>query len=127
MQRRHLIKALLAVATGSVCGILAPTLLAQRGRRTGHRSVAGSRRGGRRGGPSRSNRRRRRMRRRIALNMYMNSLPYGCGVTRIRGGVTYYYCGNIWYQPRYRGTTIVYVVIEIESGANTSVEFDEYY
>jgi len=59
--------------------------------------------------------------------MYMRSLPYGCNVTRVRGGVTYYYCGRIWYQPRYQGTTIVYIVTDIESGANTSVEFEEYY
>jgi len=123
MQRRQLIKALIAAATGSVCGALAPMLLAQRGRPAAHRSVAASHRGG----PSRSTRRRRRRRRRIARNMYLNSLPYGCNVTRIRGGVTYYYCGRIWYQPRYQGTTIVYVVTTIESGANTSVEFEEYY
>jgi len=59
--------------------------------------------------------------------MYLSTLPYGCGVTRIRGGVSYYYCGNIWYEPRYQGTTIVYVVIEIESGADTNVEFEEDY
>jgi hypothetical protein len=58
--------------------------------------------------------------------MRLTSLPYGCTVTRIRGGITYYYCGNIWYQPVYEGTTVVYIVDEIESGAETEVEFEEY-
>jgi hypothetical protein len=58
--------------------------------------------------------------------MTLTALPYGCSVTRVRGGVTYYYCGGIWYQPGYQGTTVVYVVTEIESGANTDVEFEEY-
>ncbi len=38
--------------------------------------------------------------------MRVNSLPYGCSVTRVRGGVTYYYCGNIWYEPVYQRTTV---------------------
>lgn len=58
--------------------------------------------------------------------MRLTSLPYGCTQTRVRQGVTYYYCGNIWYLPQYSGTTVVYVVYEIESGANTEVEFEEY-
>ena len=59
--------------------------------------------------------------------MRLASPPYGCSVTRIRGGVTYYHCGGIWYQPAYHGTTVVYVVMIIDSGANTDVEFEEYY
>ena len=51
--------------------------------------------------------------------MQLNSLPYGCNVTRVRGGVTYYYCGGIWYQPAYQGTTVVYIVNDIDAGANT--------
>jgi len=58
--------------------------------------------------------------------MRLTSLPYGCRTTRVRSGVTYYYCGNIWYEPVYQGTTVVYVVNEIEAGASTDVEFDEY-
>ena len=69
---------------------------------------------------------RRRRRRRVRRYMRLTSLPYGCSVTRIRGGVTYYYCGNIWYQPVYEGTTVVYIVDEIEPGAETDVEFEEY-
>jgi len=42
-------------------------------------------------------------------------------------GVTYYYCSGVWYQPAYQGTTVVYVVKIIDSGANTDVEFDAYY
>jgi len=44
---------------------------------------------------------------------------------RTRGGVSYYYCGGIWYQPTYQGSTVVYVVTDIESGANTNLEFYE--
>ena len=115
MKRRKFIKSLLT----SVVGITAPGLtasaFARRGRPASPTSVAGVGR-----------RHRRRRRRRVHRNMQLNSLPYGCNVTRVRGGVTYYYCGNIWYQPVYQGTTVVYVVDEIESGANTDVEFDEY-
>jgi hypothetical protein len=58
--------------------------------------------------------------------MRLTSLPYGCSVTRVRGGTTYYYCGHIWYRPVYQGTTVIYVVEDIESGANTDVEFEEF-
>jgi len=68
---------------------------------------------------------RRRTRRRVYRHMTLYSLPYGCATTRVRGGVSYYYCGGIWYQPTYQGTTVVYVVTDIESGANTNVEFYE--
>ena len=69
---------------------------------------------------------RRRTRRRVHRRMRLTSLPYGCNVTRLRAGVTYYYCGGIWYQPVYEGTTVIYIVDEIESGAETNVEFEEY-
>jgi len=39
--------------------------------------------------------------------------------------VTYYYCGRIWYRPVYQGTTVVYIVDEIESGADIDVIFLE--
>jgi len=58
--------------------------------------------------------------------MRLSSLPYGCSVRRSRGGVSYYYCGGIWYQPVYQGTTVVYVVNQIDSGADTNVEFEDY-
>ena len=115
MKRRQLVKTLITTALGLSTAGIATTVLARRGRPASPNSVAGVGR-----------RTRRRRRRRVHRNMRVTSLPYGCGVTRVRGGVTYYYCGNIWYQPVYQGTTVVYVVTEIEAGANTDVEFDEY-
>jgi hypothetical protein len=115
MQRRQLLKALLTLTTGTaICG-LSFTALAKPGRPASPTSVAGVRR-----------RRRRRQRRRVYRNQRLYALPYGCSVTRIRGGVTYYYCSGIWYQPTYQGTTVVYIVHDIDSGANTDVEFEEY-
>jgi hypothetical protein len=57
--------------------------------------------------------------------MRLTSLPYGCTETRIRDDVTYYYCDGIWYRPVYQGTTVIYIVEEIEPGADTEVEFEE--
>ena len=115
MKRRHFVKSLLTSTLGLSAAGLATTVLAKRGRPASPNSVAGVGR-----------RTRRRRRRRVHRNMRLTSLPYGCRTTRVRGGVTYYYCGNIWYEPVYQGTTIVYVVNEIEAGASTDVEFDEY-
>ena len=121
MKRRHFVKSLLTSTLGLSAVGLATTVLAKRG---------GSAKRGRPASPNSvagvGRRTRRRRRRRVHRNMRLNSLPYGCSVTRVRGGVTYYYCGNIWYEPVYQGTTIVYVVNEIEAGASTDVEFDEY-
>lgn len=111
MQRRNLIKALL---TGTVSLVLPGIALAKPGRPASPTSVAGVRR-----------RRRRRRRRRIYRGMRLSYLPVGCTVTRVRGGVTYYYCGSVWYRPVYSGTTVVYVVDEIEPGAETDLEFEE--
>jgi hypothetical protein len=114
MRRRQLIKALLATMVGAAgWSSLASAQRRGRGRSRSRSpasptSVAGHRR-----------RVRRRRRRRIHRYMRLTSLPYGCSVTRIRGGITYYYCGSIWYQPVYEGTTVVYIVDEIESGAET--------
>lgn len=115
MQRRRLVKSLVAITVGYAVGGLTTAALAKPGRPASPTSVAGVHR-----------RTRRRRRRRVYRNMRLTSLPYGCNVSRIRGGVTYYYCGGIWYQPAYQGTTVVYIVHEIESGANTDVEFEEY-
>ncbi len=115
MQRRQLLKALLTLATGSAIGGLSFSALTKPGRPASPTSVAGVRR-----------RHRRRRRRRIYRNMRLTSLPYGCSVTRVRRGTTYYYCSGIWYRPAYQGTTVVYIVEDIDSGANTEVEFDEY-
>jgi hypothetical protein len=115
MQRRQLVKALLALATGTAIAGLPVTVLAKPGRPASPNSVAGVHR-----------RHRRRRRRRIYRNMRLTSLPYGCSVTRLRGGVTYYHCRGIWYRPAYQGTTIIYIVEDIDSGASVDVEFDEY-
>ena len=118
MKRRQFVKSLLTSIAGlTAAGLTTSALAAKRGRPrpASPNSVAGVGR-----------RTRRRRRRRVHRNMRVNYLPYGCNVTRVRGGVTYYYCGSIWYQPVYQGTTVVYVVSDIEAGANTDVEFDEY-
>ena len=121
MKRRQLIKALLAAMVGTI-GLSSVVSAARRGRgRSRSRSpasptsVAGHRR-----------RVRRRRRRRVRRYMRLTSLPYGCNVTVLRDGVTFYYCGSIWYRPVYEGTTVVYIVEEIEDGAETDVEFEEY-
>lgn len=115
MQRRQICKLLLALATGGAIAGLSSAASAKPGRPASPTSVTGVRR-----------RRRRRHRRRVYRNMRLTSLPYGCSVTRVRGGVTYYYCTGIWYRPAYQGTTVIYIVEDIDSGANTDVEFVEY-
>ena len=121
MKRRDLFSSLLALIVAALCGGVPTAAWARRGgrggrgRRASPASVGGARR-----------RTRRRRRRRVSRNMRVSSLPYGCTVRRSRGGVSYYYCGGIWYQPAYQGTTVVYVVHEIEAGANTDVEFEEF-
>ncbi len=116
MKRRELMRSLASVAVGVVAIPLTKLAEARVGRPATPGSVAGVRR-----------RTRRRTRRRVYRSMTLYSLPYGCNTTRIRHGVNYYYCGGIWYQPTYQGTTVVYVVHEIESGADTNVEFEEDY
>jgi hypothetical protein len=115
MKRREFVRSIsllgTAVATTGFCTLA----LARRvGRPASPTSVAGVRR-----------RQRRRYRRRVHRNMTVYSLPYGCGVTRVRGRVTYYYCSGIWYRPAYQGTTVVYIVEDIDRGASTEVEFYE--
>ena len=112
MQRRKLMKFLLTVTAGTAIGGLSIAALAKPGRRASPTSVAGV-----------HQRTRRRRRRRVHRNMRLTALPYGCSVTRIRRGVTYYYCSGIWYRPAYQGTTVIYIVEDIDSGANTDVEF----
>ena len=114
MDRRELVKLLLTMAAGSTVAGFSAVALAKPGRPASPNSVAGVRR-----------RTRRRRRRRVHRNMRVSSLPYGCSVTRRRGGTTYYYCNGIWYRPVYQGTTVVYIVDDIDSGADTNVEFYE--
>ena len=115
MKRREFMKALLTTGIAAAGVFLPGVAAAPPGRPASPNSVAGVNR-----------RRRRRRRRRVYRGARYSALPYGCTVTRRRGGVTYYYCGGIWYQPVYSGTTVVYVVYEIESGADTDVIFLEY-
>jgi len=115
MERRKLLRSVATLAVGVIALPLAGLVEARVGRPATPGSVAGVRR-----------RTRRRTRRRVYRHMTLYSLPYGCGATRVRGGVSYYYCGGIWYRPAYQGTTVIYIVEDIESGANTNVEFEEY-
>lgn len=39
------------------------------------------------------------------------SLPSGC-TTVIRAGISYRQCGSTWYEPRYSGNNVSYVVVE---------------
>ncbi len=114
MQRRHFTKVLFGFALGCVLTTVSTSAVARRGRPASPNSVAGVHR-----------RHRRRRRRRIRRHMRLSSLPSGCRVTRVRGGVTYYHCSGIWYRPVYQGTTVVYIVEDIDSGANTEVAFDD--
>ncbi|MEH6570448.1 MAG: hypothetical protein V7709_15305 [Halioglobus sp.] len=120
MQRREILTGLIALALVGLTGG-STELSAKPGRPASRSSVGGTRH------RSRTRTRRRRRRRTIRRGMRLSSLPYGCNVTRIRGGVSYYYCGGIWYQPAYQGTTVVYIVQTIDTGANTDVEFEEDY
>ncbi len=112
MHRRYLLKKLLGLSAACVTAALPISALAKPGRPASPNSVAGVRR-----------RRRRRYRRRVHRGLRVSTLPYGCRVTRVRAGRTYYYCGGIWYRPVYSGTTVVYIVDDIDAGANTNVEF----
>jgi hypothetical protein len=37
-------------------------------------------------------------------------LPPSCAPTPYNS-VSYYYCGNTWYQPQYSGTSVSYTVV----------------
>ena len=117
MLRRDFFRAVLVTLVGA--GLVSAEVEAKRGRPASPRSVGGTRR----------RTRRRRTRRRIRRGQRLYSLPYGCNTRRLRGGVNYYYCGGVWYQPAYQGTTVIYIVETVDAGANTDVEFeeDEYY
>ncbi len=111
MKRREFIRSLIIASSVTTVSVAVPAT-ARIGRPASPNSVAGVRR-----------RTRRRHRRRIRRHQVLYSLPYGCSLVKYRGGTKYYYCRGIWYRPTYQGTTIVYVVDEIEPGADTDVEF----
>ena len=115
MKRRELLRSLAGLTIGAGALSVSTLAIARIGRPATPASVAGVRR-----------RTRRRTRRRVAVGMSLYSLPYGCATTVMRGGVNYYYCGGVYYQPVYQGTTVVYVVDSIDPGADTNPEFEEY-
>jgi hypothetical protein len=45
-----------------------------------------------------------------AVGSMIYSLPPACAPYPY-GGYTYYSCNGVWYQPRYQGTTVTYVVV----------------
>jgi hypothetical protein len=116
MNRRKFVRSLVTVMAGVAALPVASMVEARVGRPATPGSVAGVRR-----------RTRRRTRRRVYRHMTIYSLPYGCSSMRPYNGINHYYCGGIYYRPAYQGTTVVYIVENIESGANTNVEFEEDY
>lgn len=40
----------------------------------------------------------------------VTALPSGC-VATVVGSMTYQRCGSVWYQPRFAGSTVEYVVV----------------
>ena len=114
MKRRDLIRSLATLSIGALALPLCKLAEARIGRPATPGSIAGVRR-----------RTRRRTRRRVAVGMTMYALPIGCTYTVYRGGINYHYCGGIYYRPVYQGTTVVYVVDQVDPGANTNVEVYE--
>ena len=45
-----------------------------------------------------------------ALGSYYHALPPGCTVV-VRSGVSYHYCGSVYYQQTWSGNDVVYVVV----------------
>lgn len=115
MKRRDVLRSLGSLAIGAGAATISTLAVARIGRPATPASVAGVRR-----------RTRRRTRRRVVVGMSLYSLPYGCSYNTVYyRGVPSYYCGGIYYTPQQQGTTVVYVVQEIEPGAETNVEFEE--
>ncbi len=46
----------------------------------------------------------------IVVGSIVSTLPTSCSAVVV-GGLTYHQCGSTWYQPRYSGTTVSYVVV----------------
>ena len=46
----------------------------------------------------------------VAVGSVVNSVPPSCRPVMV-GNVTYQQCGNTWYQPRYAGSAVTYVVV----------------
>jgi len=45
-----------------------------------------------------------------ALGSTVYTLPSSC-VTVFSGNLTYFHCGTVWYQPRYAGSGVTYIVV----------------
>jgi hypothetical protein len=45
-----------------------------------------------------------------AIGSVVYSLPSGCGY-RVINGVRYYECGGVWYEQRYSGSQLTYIVV----------------
>lgn len=109
-RRKFLMK--LGVSVGAVFGSIT-TASAVVGRPATPGSVSGVRR-----------RTRRRTRRRVVAGMTVASLPTSCTIV-VKGGVSYHFCGGVWYRPTYQGTTVVYVVDNVDPGTEVYIEVDE--
>ncbi len=119
MKRRQVIRTVCQAALGATTMTAACVALARIGRPLTPMSVAGVRR--------RTRRRTRRRMMYMSVGMNVAGLPYGCGGMSMYGGVNMYHCGGIYYRPVHQGTTVVYVVDHMDSGANPNVEIEEYY
>jgi hypothetical protein len=118
MKRREFTRTLLGFAVGAGAGLAGVEALARVGRPLTPVSVAGVHRRTRR-------RTRRRVYTGVAIGATYYGLPYGCGPSMMVG--PRYYCGGIYYNPVVQGGTTVYVVEQIDPGANTTVEIEEPY
>jgi len=47
----------------------------------------------------------------IAVGTTIATLPSGCTKV-VTDNVTYHHCGGVYYRPRYKGTSVVYVVVD---------------
>jgi hypothetical protein len=54
---------------------------------------------------------RRTVRRHVAVGTRVHTLPAGCTKV-VKRGVSYHYCGGVYYRPYYEGNRVVYVVEE---------------
>jgi hypothetical protein len=46
----------------------------------------------------------------VAVGTIVNSVPPSCSAVMV-GNVAYQQCGSTWYQPRYSGSQVTYVVV----------------
>jgi hypothetical protein len=46
----------------------------------------------------------------VAVGTVVHSVPPSCSSVMV-GNVAYQQCGNTWYQPRYAGSAVTYVVV----------------